>query len=80
MSVPTTDTSRATVTRRMKKVAQVRDSLDVTLQQEVKALSRQKRQEMVEALNLPINVSAKQVLAMKSCLSLSWNTMRKLRL
>ena len=77
VSKATEEANRETLKRRLETVAQVRESVDVTLQQEVKALSRQKR---LEGLDLPIQVSAKNVLAMKSCLSLSWNTMRKLRL
>ena len=76
VSVGTSGASQRTKRRRMEAVAQVRDSLSMTLKDEVKG---QKRQELLEDIQLPVVISSKDILAIKSCLSLSWSTVRKLR-
>ena len=73
------DASVRTVTRRMSHVQAVREVMGVSVDDEIKALSRTEREKLLAGISLPLEISVDHSLAMKSNLSISWNKLRTLR-
>ena len=76
--VPTSEASPKTVQRRVDNIREARESLGVCLEEEVRALSRESRQELLIETALPIEIPPEHTLAMKANLSISWNKLRTL--
>ena len=67
------------MTRRVSHVQAVREVMGVSVDDEIKALSRTEREKLLAGVSLPLEISVDHSLAMKSNLSISWNKLRTLR-
>jgi hypothetical protein len=79
--VPSSEASKVTIWRRSQQLAKVRDNISggasqVQLQSEIRCLSKEERQEILNDANLPITIPANHVLAMKSDLAIPWAKLR----
>ena len=77
--VATSDASSRTVQRRVQQVRDLRETLDVAIEEELRALPKIERQRLLREVALPIEIPADHTLAMKANLSISWNKLRVLR-
>jgi len=57
----------------------VRGTLGIGLEDEVQALTRERRQELLKAVALPVEIPPEHALAIKVNLSISWNKLCTLR-
>lgn len=73
------DASHKTVKRRVDKVKDMRETVNLEVEDEIRALSSEKRQALLKETSLPLVVPIDHSLAIKSSLSISWNKLRKLR-
>ena len=77
--VPTAEASPKTIQRRVHHIREVRESLGMGLEEEVRVLSKERRQELLKEVALPLEIPPEHTLAMKATLSISWNKLRTLR-
>ncbi len=76
--VSTSEASSKTVQRRVLVVKEVRGSVSVGLNEELKALPKERRQELLRDVALPLEIPLEHTLAMKANLAISWNKLRTL--
>lgn len=76
--VLSSDACPKTLQRRVHKIREVREMTSLEVEDEIRAMPREKRQELlIEAL--PLTIPTSHALAMKSILSISWSKLRTLR-
>ena len=83
-SVPSSEASKWTLKRRtegMHRVRAITSGGDTTVQvaAEVKSLSKEEREEILQEVQLPIMIPTDHALAMKADLAVPWNKLRTLR-
>lgn len=64
---------------RLVQVQKLRDTLGVSLEDEVRAMSKPERQQMLKEIALPVEIPVDHTLAIKSNLAISWNKLCTLR-
>ena len=79
MRVPTEEASSKTIQRRAHTIKEVRGALAVDLVEEVRALPKARRHELLAEAGLPLEIPSNHALAIKANLSISWNKLRTLR-
>ena len=57
----------------------VRGTIGIGLEEEVRALSKERRQELLKEAALPVEIPPEHALAIKANLSISWNKLRTLQ-
>ena len=77
--VHTQEASQKTVQRRVHTLKEVRGALAVDIAEEVKALPKARRQELLSEAGLPLEIPSNHALAIKANLSISWSKLRTLR-
>ena len=77
--VPTEEASQKTVQHRVHALREVRGALAVDLVEEVRALPKARRQELLSEAGLPLEIPSNHALAIKANLAISWNKLRTLR-
>ena len=77
--VSTEQASQRTVHRRVTALREMRGALSVDLAEEVRALPKDRRRELLSEAGLPLEIPANHALAMKANLSISWNKLRTVR-
>ena len=77
--VASSEASRKTIKKRLQQIQDTRDTVGIGLEDEVQALPKEKRQQLLREVGLPIEIPAPHVLAMKTSLSISWNKLTTLR-
>ena len=65
--------------RRVDKVNEMRETVNLDVEDEIRARSREKRETLLKETALPLAIPTDHSLAIKSSLSISWNKLRKLR-
>ena len=73
------EASPRTVGRRLTHVQAVRKAVGITVDDEIKAMSKAEREQLLAGVSLPLEISVDHSLAMKSNLGISWNKLRVLR-
>lgn len=77
--VPSSEACSRTIKRRVHQLEDARGTLGIGLEEEVQALTRERRQELLKAVALPVEIPPEHALAIKANLSISWNKLRTLR-
>ena len=77
--VATSEACSRTVHRRVQQVQNLRETLGVNLEEELRAVPKNERQDLLRGIALPIAIPPDHSLAMKANLSISWNKLRTLR-
>ena len=77
--VATAEASSKTVQRRLQQLRGTRSALRIELEDEMRALPKERRQQLLQEVGLPLEIPAEHALAMKATLSISWNKLRILR-
>ena len=80
--VKSSEASAKTLTHRTRILTDLRSSLSggdtsVQLQSELRALSKDEREALLQEAHLPIEIPPEHALAMKADLAFSWSSMRK---
>ncbi len=82
--VPTSGASRRTIKRRTEQIGRIRslssggDSV-AQLRAEMKSLSKEEREEILQEVGLPVAIPLDHSLAMKADLAIPWSKLRLLR-
>lgn len=77
--VATSQATKKTIHRRLQHLRETRDTLGVELEDEVRALPKERRQKLLQEVGLPLEIPAPHALAMKATLAISWTKLRTLR-
>lgn len=77
--VDSSEASRKTIKRRLQQVEETRQTVGIGLEEEIKALPKDRRQQLLKDVGLPLDIPAPHALAIKTTLAISWNKLRTLR-
>ena len=78
-SVEASCATKKTLHRRIQKIREARIALGIELEEEIRALSKQQRQNLLREVGLPLEIPIDHTLAIKSNLAISWTKLRTLR-